>query len=135
MSFLDSLLGVSKKKLKPGVLAEVRFESKGIKGRLVRVPCYFDPSNPGKKIQGQDFALAFAEALTNCEPPGEKRLFESLTPFRDYSVELALDEKEPIRVEFRIDRDEAPSELFSELIAVIDEALQSSHLTFTSLRE
>src|SRR6187549_2141865 len=106
MSFLDSLFGVSKRKLKSGLLDEVCFESKGIKGRLVRVPYFFDPSNPEKKIQDKDFALDFAETLTNFEPHGEKRLFDSLTPFRDYSVDLPLDKREPMRIEFRIDRSE-----------------------------
>lgn len=135
MSLLDSLLGFSKKKLRPGVLDEVSFDSKGIKGRLVRVPYYFAPSNPETKMQGTDFAVDFAEALTNFAPQGEKRLFESLRPFRDYSFDLAFEESRPTRIEFRIDRDGAPDELFSELITVIDAALQSSRIMFTALRE
>jgi hypothetical protein len=134
MSFLDSLLGISKKKLQRGVLDEVHFDSRGIKGRIDRVPCYYASANPEKKMQGTDFAVDFAEALTNFEPQGEKRLFESLKPFRGYSVDLALEENSPIRVEFRIDRDGAPDELFSELIAVVDAALQSARITFTALR-
>jgi len=94
MSFLDSLLGISKKKLQPGVLDELRLESRGIKGRIDCVPYYFARSNPEKKMQGIDFALDFAEALTNFEPQGEKRLFESLKPFRDYLVDLVLEEKQ-----------------------------------------
>src|SRR4051794_3456064 len=100
MAFLDSLFGLSKKKLRTGVLDEVRFDSRGIKGRIAAAPYYFAPSNPEKKIQATDFAAGFAEALTNFTPKGENRLYESLTPFRDYSVDLLFDESGPIRVEF-----------------------------------
>ena len=85
-------------------------------------------------MQSTDFALHFAEALTNFEPQGEKRLFESLKPFRDYSVDLALEGSSITRVEFRIDRGDDPGVLFSELISVIDSTLQSSRITFTALR-
>ena len=86
-------------------------------------------------MQSTDFALRFAEALTNYEPAGEKRLFESLAPFRDYSIDLPLEEESTIRVEFRIERGGASDDLFAALIDVIDVALQSSHLTFVALRK
>jgi hypothetical protein len=134
MSLLDSLIGISKRRLDRAVLPEIRFDSRGVSGRIVSIPYYFAPSNPEKMMQSTDFALDFAEALTNFEPQGEKRLFESLKPFRDYSVDLALEGSSITRVEFRIDRGDDPSVLFSELISVIDSTLQSSRITFTALR-
>jgi hypothetical protein len=135
MSFLDSVIGISKKKLQPGVLDEMRFDAKGVRGRLMRLPCYFASSNPEQKMQSTDFALQFAEALTNHQPVGEERLFDSLAPFREYSFDLHLDGETTILLEFRIDRGGASDELFSALIAVIDDAFQSSHLTFVALRK
>jgi hypothetical protein len=135
MSLLELLFGRSKKKLHAGILDELCFDSRGIKGRLVGLPYFFDPVNPERKIQDADFALDLAVAITNFEPAGEERLFDSLQPFRNYHLELPGEGGKSFRLEFRIERKDDASTLLMALLRIIDEALQSAHLSFHRLRE